>query len=156
MQDDTASEESETLAFSDDPYMLDVLSGLPADWSHERKMRAIANNYGKKIDMMHFWDDEGDIPKLTQFAEFLGKTYKNVADFERLRPRYLFAAARVAQEKIYKFCLPLTVRPPTSPGRVHACPDVPPVPLRATQHPHALRSSPLGLACAAGRRRRAA
>ena len=113
MQDGTASQRSETLDFASDPYMAEVLSGLPAEWSEERKARAIANNYGKRIDMMHFWDDEGDIPKLTLFAAFLEGTYKTPADFEKLKPA-LMTAGRVAEEKIYKFCLPLTVRPPTS------------------------------------------
>jgi hypothetical protein len=107
LQDDTSSEESETLD------MAEVLSDLPAEWSDEVKMQAIEGNYGKRFDMMHYWADEGDIPKLTLFAAFLERTYKTPADFEKLKPG-LMTAGRVAQEKIYKFCLPLTVRPQTS------------------------------------------
>ena len=118
LQDDTSSEESETLD------MAEVLSDLPAEWSDEVKMQAIEGNYGKRFDMMHYWADEGDIPKLTLFAAFLERTYKTPADFEKLKPG-LMTAGRVAQEKIYKFCLPLTVRPPDLAGRLHRAPTCP-------------------------------
>jgi hypothetical protein len=124
MQDDTKSEESEILDFAADPSMAEVLSSLPSEWSDELKMQAIEGNYGKRFDMMHYWDDEGDIPKLTLFAAYLERTYKTKADFEKLKPA-LMTAGRIAKEKTYKFCLPLTVRPPDLAGRLHRAPTCP-------------------------------
>ena len=125
MQDGTASQRIETLDFASDPYMAFVLNNLPADMSYDDKVQAIEANYGKQYSQLHLWDGFGLIPKLTQFEAFIRGTYTDRKAFEDLRPRgetSQWKAADEAREKIYKFSLPLEVRPRAASRAAASCP----------------------------------
>jgi hypothetical protein len=124
MQNGTASERSQTLDFATDPYMKYVLENLPAGMSDEEKIQAIEGNYGTPYSQLHLWDVFGEIPKLTQLEAFITAKYPDIKAFETRKPKDGTAqwfAEGDAREKIYKFSLQLTVRPPGDP-------DEPPAP----------------------------
>ena len=125
MQDGTTSSTSERLAFASDPHMKYVLDNLPADWTDGQKMQAIEANYGKKYDLLHLWDVFGLIPKLEQFETFINAKYTDRKAFEDRRPQGNFGQLKEeneAREKIYKFSLPLEVRPRAASRAAASCP----------------------------------
>jgi hypothetical protein len=114
MQNGTASERSQTLDFATDPYMKDVIENLHG-MSYEEKIQAIEGNYGTQYSQLHLWDVFGEIPKLTQLEAYLTATYPDIKAFETGRPKDgtdQWFAQSDDREKLYKFSMPLTVRPP--------------------------------------------
>jgi hypothetical protein len=129
MQNGTATERSDTLAFATDPYMKDVIKNLPDSMSYEEKIQAIEFNYNKPYSQLHLWDVFGIVPKLTQLEAFrvITAKYPDIKAFETGRPKDgtpQWFAQGDDREKLYKFSLQLTVRPPGDP-------DEPPPPCPA-------------------------
>ena len=104
---------------SSDPDMKYVLDNLPDSMSYDEKIGVIESFYGKPYDLLHLWDVYGDIPKLTQLEAYLTATYPDVAAFETGKPdggsSLVGHEANDDREKIYKFSMQLTVRPPGDP-----------------------------------------
>jgi hypothetical protein len=104
---------------SSDEDMQYFFDNLPGSMSYDKKIEVIESFYGKPYDMLHQWDVYGDIPKLTQLEAYLTATYPDVAAFETGKPdggsSLVGLVANDAREKIYKFSMQLTVRPPGDP-----------------------------------------
>ena len=129
MQNGTATERSDTLAFATDPYMKDVIKNLPDSMSYEEKIQAIEFNYNKPYSQLHLWDVFGIVPKLTQLEALITAKYPDIKAFETGRPKDgtpQWFAQGDDREKLYKFSLQLTVRPPGDPDE-----PPPPCPRRA-------------------------